>query len=73
MLAEAGCKTCLARAWQNAGCVAEWGLAKMLADSHARGWLKSLWLLASLAVWLSRRRAGCLRPDDSGCPEGGLA
>ncbi|MCF6431788.1 hypothetical protein L1069_12885 [Leisingera sp. MMG025] len=35
-------------------------LAKMLAGRHARGWLKSLWLLALLAVWLSRGMAGVL-------------
>ncbi|MBY6068264.1 hypothetical protein KUW17_16045 [Leisingera aquaemixtae] len=27
-------------------------LAELLADCARRGWLKSLWLLAKLAVWL---------------------
>ncbi|UWQ27582.1 hypothetical protein [Leisingera sp. M523] len=35
-------------------------LAETLAGRHARGWLKSLWLLALLAVWLSRGMAGVL-------------
>lgn len=44
-LSGTGLAECLVRGWIGR-------LAESLADCAGRGWLKSLWLLAKLAVWL---------------------